>query len=236
MIKKIVLAAGLMMAAAAAPEATAQAFDVDPQPATTVSGRAADAPGKGEMLSRIKRWVAIVFDDSKVIDMVDPDAGTIVLRWSAPLQQPSQWLAPRMSETCVIDVADDGRWSMEVYSPRIAWAMTEAAGMYDDLGVPNAEAEADSRLISSVSKTVYDGSTEWPIDERLDTVAAAYLEQLQATPQFRNDRDRERGRATDEYRAAERQWRILNEARRSAASYSATLTQSLARALAHRRQ
>lgn len=229
-VLKLLVAA--VMAASACGTAAAQTFDVDPQPATTVTGTAAGAPSKDDMLSRVRRWVAITFAGSDVIDMTDPAAGTIVLKWSAPLAQPSQWLTATLSETCVIDLRDGGRWRMQVYSPRISWAITEAATMLDDMGLANPEAAADTRHVSGITQRVYAGSMDWPLDEQLDAVAAAYLEQLNSTQQFRNERDRERGRATDEYRTAERQWRIVNDVRRAAQSYSATLTQSLARAMA----
>ena len=228
--RKYIVAAAL--AAACALGASAQGFAIDPQPIGSVSGEAAGSPSRQDMMSRLRRWVALTFDRSDVIDLADDAAGTIVLKWSAPLQQASQWLTASLSETCVIDVADGGRWRMQIYSPRISWAPTETAAMLDEMGLANSEAQADNQLIAGLAKRVYSGSMDWPVDEQLDTVVAAYLDQLNRTQQFRSDRDRERGRSTDEYRTAEHQWRILSDARRSADAYAATLVQSLARALA----
>lgn len=220
--------AAVMLAAAAG--AQAQSFVVDPQPVSEVSGKAEGAT-KAEMMSRLRRWVALTFERSDVIDMQDERAGTMVLKWSAPLPQASKWLTATLSETCVIDVSDDGRWRMQVYAPRVTWATTETADVYNELGMPNQEAEADKALVSGVGRRVYEGASEWPVDDRLDEIDAAYLAQLQATTQFRNDKDRERGRATDEYRSMEHAWRIFHDVRRGVEQYKATLVQSLARSL-----
>lgn len=221
-----------VMMAVCALGACAQGFVIDPLPVQTVSGTAAGNPSKQEMMSRLRRWVALTFEHSDVIDMADEGAGTMVLKWSAPVQQPSQWLVAALSETCVIDVADGGRWTLQIYAPRLVWGITDTAAMLEDAGLVSAEAQADTGLIRGVAKRVYADSMEWPVDEQLDTVVAAYLEQLNSRQQFRSERDRERGKASDEYRAAERQWRILSEARRSAELYNATLVQSLSRAMA----
>lgn len=220
-----------LMAAMGVGAAGAQGFAIGPQPVSEVTGSVSDA-SKAELMSRVKRWVALTFDRSDVIDLADPAAGTVVLKWSVPLQQPSQWLAATLSETCVIDMRDDGKWRLQVYSPHISWTATEAASALDELGLTNSEAQADGRLIAGIAKQAFDGSMDWPVGERLDTVANTYLEYLNSIQQFRNDRDKERGRATDEYRSAERQWRIVNDPRRAAATYNATLAQSLATALA----
>ncbi|MDE6271010.1 MAG: hypothetical protein K2M12_09195 [Muribaculaceae bacterium] len=227
--KKIMMAAIMAITVLSA---SAQGFPIAPQPESTVHGTAADSPSKQELLSRLRRWVALSFDRSDVVDLIDPEAGTVVLKWSAPLQQPSEWLAPALSETCVIDVRYGGAWRMQIYSPRISWSIPETVGMLDEMGLASGEATADSKLVAGLSQRVYSGNMSWPVDEKLDEVVAAYREQLQNTQQFRNDRDRERGRSTDEYRAAERQWRILSETKRSAAALDATLVQSLSRALA----
>jgi len=227
-IRTIAIAAVLC---AAAPDAPAQGFAVNPQPVSSVTGTAADAPSKSELMSRLRRWVALTFEHSDVIDMTDAERGTVVLKWSAPLTQPSQWLTASLSETCVIDLRDGGHYRLQVYTPRISWTVTEASSMLDEMGITNEETMADTRLIAGLSQRVYGGSMDWTADEQLDNIVAAYLEQLNGTQQFRNERDRERGKATDEYRAAERQWRILNDVRRGAEAYNATLVQSLSRAL-----
>lgn len=220
----------LILAATGAGAAAAQGFAISPRPLTQVSGSVSGAD-KAELLSRVKRWVALTFDRSDVIDLVDPDAGTIVLKWSVPLQQPSEWLAATLSETCLIDVRDDGTWRLQVYYPRIAWAPSEAAAAFEELGATNYEARDDARFIADIAKESFAGSMEWPVGEQLDSVAATHLQHLAGTQQFRSDRDKERGRATSDYRAAERRWRIINEPRRAAATYNTTLAQSLAAAL-----
>ncbi|MDE6285430.1 MAG: hypothetical protein K2L99_00350, partial [Muribaculaceae bacterium] len=137
-----------------------------------------------------------------------------------------------LSETCVIDVADGGAWTLQIYAPRLSWGITDTAAMLEDAGLVSAEAQADAGLIRGLAKRVYSDSMDWPVDEQLDNVVGAYLEQLNSRQQFRSERDRERGKASDEYRAAERQWRILSEARRAVELYNATLVQSLSRAMA----
>lgn len=214
-----------------APVAVGQGFAVDARPVSSVTGTASDSPSKSELLRRLRRWVALTFDRSDVVDLLDADNCTVVLKWSAPLTQPSQWITASLGETCVIDMRDGGRWRLQVYAPRISWAVSETASMLDEMGMTNEEAAADTRLIGGLAQRVYGGSMDWPADETLDKVVAAYLEQLDGTQQFRNDRDRERGRATDEYRAAERQWHILNDVRRGAEQYNTSLVQSLSRAL-----
>ena len=227
--RTLIIGAALM--AGASGIASAQGFATDPRPASSYTGTVADSPSKNELMRRLRRWVALTFDRSDVIDLLDTESGTVVLKWTAPVQLSSQWLQASMSETCVIDLRDGGRWRMQVYAPHITFAASETAAMFDEYGAANEEATADTRLIAGLSQRVYGGSTEWPLDEQFDTVVAAYLEQLNGTQQFRNDRDRERGRSTDEYRAAERQWRILNDARRATETYSTSLLQSLSRAL-----
>ena len=219
------------MAAIGVGAALAQGFAIGPQPVSEVTGSVSDA-SKAELISRVKRWVALTFDRSDVIDLADPVAGTVVLKWSVPLQQPSEWLAPTHSETCVIDVRDDGKWRLQVFYPRIAWSPSEVATTLEELGAGSYAAEQDARFISDIAKKSFAGSMEWPVGEQLDSVAAGLLEQLSTIQQFRNDRDKERGRSTGEYRDAERRWRIVNDPRRAAATYNATLAQSLATALA----
>lgn len=209
-------------------DASAQQFAVNPQPYSRTAGTAAGNPSRQELMSRVRRWVALTFERSDVIDMADERAGTIVLKWSAPLPQASRWLAAALSETCVIDVEDGGAFRLAVYSPRVTFATTEAADLYNELGVVNPEAEADRNFITGLGKRVYDGAAEWPVDSRLDDIVAAYLGQLDSTAQFRNERDRERGRATEEYRNAEHAWRIVHDVRRGIESYHSTLLQSLA--------
>ena len=102
----------------------------------------------------------------------------------------------------------------------------------EELGAGSYAAEQDARFISDIAKKSFAGSMEWPVGEQLDSVAAGLLEQLSTIQQFRNDRDKERGRSTGEYRDAERRGRIVNDPRRAAATYNATLAQSLATALA----
>lgn len=182
-------------------------------------------------MARLRRWVALTFDRSDVIDMADDKRGTMVLKWSAPLPQSSKWLNAVLTETCVIDIRPNGRYRLQVFSPRISFGFTEAASLFDEMGLANPEAEADMRLVNGLAQRMYGGSLEWPVDEQLDQIVAAYLEQLNSTQQFRNERDRERGRATDEYRTAEHQWRILHDVRNGAESYNTSLVQSLSRAL-----
>lgn len=228
-LNRIILA--VLTAAACSLGAAAQGFVVNPQPVSTVSGKV-DGASKSELMSRLKRWVALTFDRSDVIDMTDENAGTVVLKWSAPLQQPSGWLSASLSETCVIDMRDGGAWRLQVYAPRILWAPTETASMLEEMGLSNSEANADNRMIADISKKVFGGSMDWPLGEQVDAVAALYLDQLNGIEQFRNERDKERGKSTDEYRAAERRWRIINDARRGAEQYNLSLAQSLGTALA----
>lgn len=221
----------LLVCACAPTDVSAQAFAVTHKPYMETSGTAAGSPSRAELMSRLRLWVALTFDRSDVIDMTDERTGTMVLKWSAPVPQASKWLTAAMSETCVIDVADGGAFRLRVYAPRVTFATTERADMLNELGMMNAEAEADRNLITGLGQRVYGGAAEWPVDERLDDIVNAYLEQLQATQQFRNDRDRERGRATDEYRAVEHAWRIVHDVRQGVQQYHATLVQSLATGL-----
>ena len=75
------------MAAIGVGAALAQGFAIGPQPVSEVTGSVSDA-SKAELISRVKRWVALTFDRSDVIDLADPVAGTVVLKWGVRLQHP----------------------------------------------------------------------------------------------------------------------------------------------------
>lgn len=185
---------------------------------------------KNDQWHNLRRWVSLTFDRSNVIDMEDAERGTMIIKWSCPVAMSSDYVSAAVSMTYVIDVRD-GKYRLQRLNPRITYqlARPDAAEFFD--GSMSASATADIKLISDLSRQYFDSSLEWPVNDRYEDIAAAYLAQTSAIPQYRNDRDREKGRISDEWKRAERDWSIIGKPYTTLRQLDASMLASLAKAL-----
>lgn len=187
---------------------------------------------KNDQWHNLKRWVALTFDNSSVIDMEDAERGTMVIKWSCPIAMPSDFVGASAVMTYVIDVRD-GKYRIQRLNPRIIYQLSRP-DIYDDFDNDRVNsATADIRLITNVSRQLFDGALEWPVNEKYADLAQAYSNEAGSTPQYRNDRDRERGKINDDWRRAERNWRLINKPRLTLLQLDASMSSSLDSALRH---
>lgn len=187
---------------------------------------------KNDQWHNLKKWVALTFDNSSVIDMEDPERGTMVIKWSCPVAMPSDFVGATAVMTYVIDVRD-GKYRVQRLNPRIVYQLSRP-DIYDDFDVDRAnQATADIKLINNVTRQIFDGSFEWPVDEKYAELAQAYADEAASIPQYRNDRDREKGKINDDWRRAERNWRMINKPRLTLLQLDASMSSSLDSALRH---
>lgn len=185
---------------------------------------------KSDQWHNLKRWVALTFDKSDVIDMEDAERGTMVIKWSYPVTLDSDFISAAVVATYLVDVRD-GKYRLRKISPRVNFQFIRPAGIegYDSEMIERAN--SDIRLLNGLAKKFYGGSFEWPVDEAYDEIVAAYLEYLDSTEKYRSDRDRERNKVSDEWRGAEHSWQLLNAVRRTYREIDASMTASLDSAL-----
>lgn len=185
---------------------------------------------KNDQWHNLRRWVSLTFDRSNVIDMEDAERGTMIIKWSCPVVMPSDFVAASVSMTYVIDVRD-GKYRLQRLNPRVSYQIIrpDAAEYYDS--ALSSTAAADIKLINDISRHFYDGSSEWPVNEQYDEIAAAYLNEAGSIDQYRNDRDRERGKINDDWRRAQRNWAIVSKPLTTIKQLDASMTASLAKAL-----
>lgn len=185
---------------------------------------------KEEQWHNLKKWVALTFDNSNVIDMEDPQRGTMIIKWSCPVKLESDYIAANAILIYVIDVRD-GKYRLQRVNPRIGFQFAHP-DIYENLDPERAEqATADIRLINGIASRGYEGSYEWPADQNYDELVEASRELLAATPQHRSDRDRDRGKISDEWRKAEHKWKLLRTPLVSLKNLDSSMTQSLNNAL-----
>lgn len=158
---------------------------------------------KSDQWHNLLRWVSLTFDGSNVIDMQDAERGTMIIKWSCPVKLDSELMSASVMSTYVIDVRD-GRYRLQRVNPRVVFHISQP-----DVFEAFENGRDDIRLISGIASRVYGGSLEWPADEQYDDVIEAYRLTMQNTDQYRNDRDRERGKISDERRKAEHNWRLV---------------------------
>ena len=95
----------------------------------------------------------------------------------------------------------------------------------------STQATADMKLINDIARRFYDGTFEWPVNEQYDQIAAAYLEEAGSVEQYRNDREREKGKISDEWRRAQRNWSLVSKPILTLKQLDASMIASLAKAL-----
>lgn len=178
----------------------------------------------------LRRWVSLTFDHSNVIDMEDAERGTMIIKWSCPVQLPSEFVNATVQMTYVIDVRD-GKYRLQKLSPRVCYQLVRA-DFYDGYDTERANAaSADFMVINTASSNLFGGSYDWPVGEQYDRLAAGYLELANSTPQYRNDRDRERGKISDDRRRAEHNWKLVAAPLMTLRQLDSAMTASLDEAL-----
>lgn len=188
------------------------------------------ALSKDDQWHNLRRWVSLTFDRSNVIDMEDSQRGTMVIKWSCPVVSPSEFVSASVMMTYVIDVRD-GKYRIQRINPRVSFQITrpDFADFYDSS--QSSMAAADIKLINDLSHRFFEGSTEWPVNERYEEIASAYLDATSDTSQYRNERDQEKGRISDEWRRAQRNWSIVGKPLVTLKQLDAAMIASLSKAL-----
>lgn len=208
--------------------------DIRAQQSTTVSLEGSvtgtTALSQKDQWHNLRRWVSLTFDRSNVIDMEDAERGTMIIKWSCPVQLPSEFIAATVQLTYVIDVRD-GKYRLQKLNPRVSYQMMRPDFTSEfDTDRANA-ANSDIKLINGASRSFFDGSYEWPAGERYEQLAADFLAEASSTPQYRNDRDRERGKISDDWRHAEHNWKLIAKPLITLRQLDTTMTASLSEAL-----
>lgn len=177
---------------------------------------------KDDMWHNLRRWVSLTFDRSDVIDMEDAGRGTMIVKWACPVKIASEFIDPVVSATYQIDVRE-GKYRVRCLAPKISFRIVRPSG-FDDYTPLNS---ADINLITGLAQRFYGGSLDWPVDETYDDILNAYVEYLDATPKYRSDRDREKGKPSDEWKTAEHNWKVLHDAKAGLDSLNASMLESL---------
>ncbi len=177
---------------------------------------------KDDMWHNLRRWVSLTFDRSDVIDIEDAGRGTMIVKWACPVKIASEFIDPVVSATYQIDVRE-GKYRVRCLAPKISFRIVRPSG-FDDYTPLNS---ADINLITGLAQRFYGGSLDWPVDETYDNILNAYVEYLDATPKYRSDRDREKGKPSDEWKTAEHNWKVLHDAKAGLDSLNASMLESL---------
>ncbi len=178
----------------------------------------------------LKRWVSMTFDRSNVIDMEDAERGTMIIKWSCPVQLPSDFVSAIVQQTYVIDVRD-GKYRLQKVNPRVSYQFSRP-DLYEDYDASRANMAAnDIKIINSAAKRLFDSTYDWPVNDQYEQLAADYLSIASGTPQYRNDRDRERGKVNEDWIRAEHNWKLVAKPLLTLRQLDATMTASLDNAL-----
>lgn len=181
---------------------------------------------KDDMWHNLRRWVSLTFDRSDVIDMEDAGRGTMIVKWACPVKAASEFIDPVVSATYQIDVRE-GRYRVRCLAPKISFRIVRPVG-FDEYTPLNS---ADINLITGLAQRFYGGSLDWPVDETYDNILNAYVEYLDGTPKYRSDRDREKGKVSDEWKTAEHNWKVLHDVREGLDNLNASMLESLNKSL-----
>ena len=185
---------------------------------------------KSDQWHNLKRWVALTFDNSNVIDMEDEQRGTMVIKWSCPVKLDSECINATAISTYLIDVRD-GKYRLQRINPRISFQFIKP-DVYEEFDqVRAAQLTFDIRLIIGIAPRVFGGAFVWPADERYDEIIAAYREDLSGMQQYRTDRDRERGKISDDWKKAEHNWQLIRTPLVTLRQLDASMVNSLNNAL-----
>lgn len=178
----------------------------------------------------LRRWVSLTFDRSNVIDMEDAERGTMVIKWSSPVALPSEYVSASVQMTYLIDVRDN-KYRLRRINPSVSYQFMRP-DIYDSFDTDRAAAgSADIQLINNLAKNSFGGVYDWPVDEKYEQLVIDFLSTASATPQYRNDRDRERGKISDEWRRAEHSWKLVAKPLLTIRQLDQTMSASLDQAL-----
>lgn len=181
---------------------------------------------KDDMWHNLRLWVSLTFDRSDVIDMEDADRGTMIVKWACPVKVASEFIDPVVSATYQIDVRD-GKYRVRCLAPKVSFRIVRPAG-FDEYMPLNS---ADINLITGLAQRFYGGSLDWPFGETYDNILNAYVEFLDGTTKYRSDRDREKGKVSDEWKTAEHNWKLLHDVKGGLDNLNATMLESLNKSL-----
>lgn len=183
-----------------------------------------------EQWHNLRRWVSLTFDRSNVIDMEDAERSTMIIKWSCPVQIPSDFINATVQLTYVIDVRD-GKYRIQRLNPRVNYQMLRP-DVYDSFDSERtATASSDIQLINAIARHTFDGMYDWPVDDKYEQLVIDFLGTASSTPQYRNDRDRERGKINDDWRKAEHNWKLVAKPLLTLRQLDNTMSASLDEAL-----
>ena len=222
----IALAAAAMLTPAASAQSRATTL---PDAKETVQ-TAHTSLTREEQWHNLRRWVSLTFDRSNVIDMEDAERGTMIIKWSCPVQIPSDFINASVQLTYVIDVRD-GKYRIQRLNPRVSYQILRP-DVYDGFDSERtAAASSDIQLINAIARHSFDGLYDWPADEKYEQIVLDFLATASATPQYRNERDRERGKINDDWRKAEHNWKLVAKPLLTLRQLDNTMSASLDEAL-----
>ena len=129
-----------------------KAQDATPASETLISSTTLS---KQDQWHNLRRWVALTFDNSNVIDMEDPERGTMVIKWSCPIKLDSECIGATAVSTYVIDVRD-GKYRLQRINPRISFQFSRP-DIYEEFDQARSERiTADFRLINGVASRMFE--------------------------------------------------------------------------------
>ena len=187
------------------------------------------AGSKSKLFSELRRWAALTFESSDMVDLADPEIGTMVIKWNIPVKQPSQYITMTLTGMYVIDVRD-GKYRFRTMRPKL---YIEPIQVIDDTFSPAeiARAQSDISFAATVAQNYFNGSREWPMGADFRKLNADITEELSQIPQYKNDKDREKAKTSPEWLEAERRWRMVNNPLKTYDSLNASMSSSLKNAM-----
>lgn len=186
---------------------------------TTVS---ATTLSREQQWRNLKLWVSMTFDKSDVIDMEDSASGTMVIKWAYPVNLKSESVRASAFMTYVVDVKD-GKYRIQRLNPHILFEP-----LFDsNVGAIFENNVGDLNLVKGFANAVFAGSYDWPANENYDLVIDNCREKLASIPQYRNERDRERGKIDSDWSKAERSWQLVRTPLVTLKQLDASMSKSL---------
>lgn len=165
---------------------------------------------KDALWSKLKRWVALNFDNYKdVVDFEDPEAGTMVIKWNSSVTSPISFFQTSVSGIYLIDVKD-GKYRFRVIQPKMFVTFQNPDNVNDLNDEAISNANADLKFVNGIASSYFNGSSMWPLNDTFNEISAVCLDMLSKTPEFKSDRDKEKGRRSGEWLTADRRWRLFH--------------------------
>lgn len=165
---------------------------------------------KAELWSKLKRWVALNFDNYKdVTDLEDPEAGTMVIKWNSSVKSPISFFQTSVSGVYLIDVKD-GKYRFRVIQPKMYVTFQNPDNVNDLSDEAISNVNADLKFVNGIASSYFNGSSMWPLNDTFNEISASCLDLLSKTPEYKSDRDKEKGRVSGEWLSADRRWRLFH--------------------------